>query len=262
MTPPPGVNTLAQFYVIYVKDFNRWDELDYTDDHKEELVALEARLSLCLNTYYSDMTFGIMNTTLLSQKTDLNWLSGKEVYDVNSSIDTVTATHKGEKFWMSGLNKESLYNYLSVQTFTGTASMRTETRDGGGNSSENDVVRRIQASLYKDRAGIDGLSRLLNNLAVSMSNAYVINLYPFLAYTDFKVRLRTSTDLPDNVPGISSSFEVYIQIEWTWMIVPIATHPILNLPGHYYPSKSATQNTGLEIFAVGGVVEFKFRDTK
>ncbi len=91
---PPGVNTLVQFYVIYVKDFNRWDELDYTDDHKEELVALEARLSLCLNTYYSDMTFGIMNTTLLSQKTDLNWLSGKEVYDVNSSIDTVTATHK------------------------------------------------------------------------------------------------------------------------------------------------------------------------
>ncbi|KAL8915657.1 MAG: hypothetical protein Q9172_006787 [Xanthocarpia lactea] len=147
-----------------------------------------------------------MNTTLLSQETDLNWLSGKEVYDVNSSIDTVTATHKGEKFWMSGLNKESLYNYLSVQTFTGTASMRAETRDGGGNSSENDVVRRIQASLYKDGAGIDGLSRLLNNLAVSMSNA-----------------LRTTTDLPDNVTGISSSFEVYIQIEWTWMIVPIAT---------------------------------------
>lgn len=36
-------------------------------------------------------------------------------------------------------------------------------------------------------------------------------------------RLRTTTDLGYNVSGTSTSFEVYIDIEWVWMVVPIAT---------------------------------------
>lgn len=40
---------------------------------------------------------------------------------------------------------------------------------------------------------------------------------------DAQARLRTTTDLPDNFEGTSTSFEVYIQIEWAWIIVPIAT---------------------------------------
>lgn len=36
-------------------------------------------------------------------------------------------------------------------------------------------------------------------------------------------RLRTTSELPATVNGTSSSFEVYIQIQWAWMIVPIAT---------------------------------------
>ncbi|KAI4252523.1 MAG: hypothetical protein L6R42_007923 [Xanthoria sp. 1 TBL-2021] len=201
---PPGLNTLIQFYVIYVPDFNIWDNLDHTEDHRDELVALQVTLSLCLNKYHTDMTFGVMNTSLLSRETDLDWQTGSATFE-GTFFDTVTVTHDAETFWMSGLNQESFYKYLSLQIFTGTASMRSEEPDGGGNSTETGFVRVIAASLYENRAGILGLSKLLDNLAVSMSNA-----------------LRTTTDVPDNITGTSSSFEVYIQIEWAWMIVPIA----------------------------------------
>ncbi|KAL8877925.1 MAG: hypothetical protein Q9198_004161 [Flavoplaca austrocitrina] len=168
---PPGVDTLEQFYVLYVPDLTRWDELDKTEDHKDELVALQAKLSLCVNTYHSNMTFGVMNTQLVSQEKNLNWQTGTETLEGNR-FDTVTVTHGGEKFWMSEDNRESFYKHLSLQTFTGSASMRSEEPDGGGNLTENDIVRSIAESLYNDRAGIQGLSELLNNLAMSMSNAY------------------------------------------------------------------------------------------
>ncbi|KAI4234003.1 MAG: hypothetical protein LQ349_004076 [Xanthoria aureola] len=200
----PGLNTLIQFYVIYVPDFIIWDSLDPTEDHKEELVALQATLSLCLNKCHTDMTFGVTDTNLVSKETDLGWQTGSETFE-QVSFDTVTVTHDAEKFWMSGLNQSSFNKYLSLQTFTGSASMRSEEPDGGGNFTENDVVRVIAASLYDDRAGMPGLTKLLDNLAVSMSNA-----------------LRTTTDVPDNIRGTPSSFEVYIQIEWAWLIVPVA----------------------------------------
>ncbi|KAL8980961.1 MAG: hypothetical protein Q9205_004112 [Flavoplaca limonia] len=218
---PPGLDTLVQFYVIYVPDLTRWDDLDFTEDHKDELVALQATLSLCLNTYHTNMTFGVTSTQLLSQETNLDWQTGTESFE-GTSFRTVTATHDDETFWTSESNRNPFHNYLSLQTFTGSASMRSEGPDGGGNFTENDVVRRIAASLYDDRAGIRGLSELLDNLAISMSNAYV-STCPYTDLTNAKARLRTTTDIPDNFPGTSTSFEVYIQIEWAWMIVPITT---------------------------------------
>ncbi|KAL8880445.1 MAG: hypothetical protein Q9198_002147 [Flavoplaca austrocitrina] len=218
---PPGLDTLEQFYVLYVPDLTRWDELDKTEDHKDELVALQATLSLCVNSYHSNMTFGVMNTTLLSQEKNLNWQTGTETFEGNR-FDTVIVTHGDDRFWMSELNQISIHEYLSVQTFTGSAKMRSGSPSGGGNFTENDIVRRIAASLYDDRAGIRALSDLLDNLALSMSNAYV-STYPYTDLTNAKARLRTTTDLPDTFTGTPTSFEVYIQIEWAWMSVPIAT---------------------------------------
>ncbi|KAI4089333.1 MAG: hypothetical protein LQ344_005465 [Seirophora lacunosa] len=198
---PPG-NTLVQFYVIYVPDLTSWSEsMEYADakDHKEQLIALQATLSLCLHKYNSSMTSSVMNTALLGTDIDLDWQTSHEILE-GRGFGTVTVTHDGERFWMSVLNQKSLYDYLSIQTFTGTASSSVLT------ATQNDVVGAISESLYKDGAGIRGLSALLDNLAVSMSNA-----------------LRTTTDLGYNVSGTSTSFEVYIDIEWVWMVVPIAT---------------------------------------
>lgn len=166
---PPG-NTLVQFYVIYVPDLTSWSEsMEYADgeDHKEQLIALQATLSLCLHKYNSSMTSSVMNTALLGTDIDLDWQTSHEILE-GKGFGTVTVTHDGERFWMSVLNQKSLYDYLSIQTFTGTASSSVLT------ATQNDVVGAISESLYQDGAGIRGLSALLDNLAVSMSNAYVI----------------------------------------------------------------------------------------
>ncbi|KAL8648051.1 MAG: hypothetical protein Q9226_006159 [Calogaya cf. arnoldii] len=198
---PLEPNTLIRFYVIYVKDLDIWSGLDYTKVHKDELVALQVTLSLCLNKYHTDMTFGVTNTTLLGSETDLEW----HIEDAQeTSFEKATVTHNAETFWMNVLNRLSFYKYFSLQVFTGSASW-SPAEGPGANLSESDIVRKIAASIYEDPGGIQSLSRLLDNLAVSMSNA-----------------LRTTTDRPDNHPGTSSSFQVYIEIEWAWMIVPIA----------------------------------------
>ncbi|KAL9033945.1 MAG: hypothetical protein Q9180_005677 [Flavoplaca navasiana] len=244
---PEGLDTLEQFYVIYVRDLTRWDDLDKTEEHKDELKALRATLSLCVNTYRSSMTFGVMNTQLLSQEKNLNWQIDTESNETPSSS---TVTHGGDRFWMSGKNRKSFHDYLSIQTFAGSARMRSASRSGGtsgGNFTENEIVRRIAASLYNHPTGIQGLTNLLDNLTMSMSNAYVSTcLYTDL--TNATARLRTTTDTPDNLPGTSTSFEVYIQIEWAWMSVPIAT--------------SAAQDSGLEIIVAGSLIGSEFGDTK
>ncbi|KAL8748303.1 MAG: hypothetical protein Q9184_007413, partial [Pyrenodesmia sp. 2 TL-2023] len=167
-----NINTLIQFYVIYVPDFTTWDQLDFTKDEKDELVALQATLSLCLNKYHTDMTFGVTNTTLLSKEIDLDWQASSEVVEGTSSNTTIV-THDGDNFVMGGSNQELFHLYLSNQIFIGTASMRSESEspDGGGNLTETDGVKSIAASLYEDRAGIRGLSDLLDRLTISMSNA-------------------------------------------------------------------------------------------
>ena len=174
------MTTLSRFYVIYVQDLDSWGELDHTDDHKDQLVALEATLSLCVNKYHTSMTFGVTNTTLLSKTTDLDWQSGEERIE-GTTFNTTTATHNGEIFWLSGSNLISFQNHLSLRTFTGTASMTSQEQasDKGINTWENDVAKAVAASLYDDQKGMSGLQDLLDNLAVSMSNAYNVFPIPF-----------------------------------------------------------------------------------
>ncbi|KAL8798264.1 MAG: hypothetical protein Q9182_006810 [Xanthomendoza sp. 2 TL-2023] len=163
-----GLNTLVQFYVIYVPDLNRWESLDFTQDHKDKLVTLQATLSLCVRKYHTSMTFSVTNTTLLSRETNLDWQTSSEVLE-GTSFEALAVTHDGDKFVIREVNQRAFDTHFSVQTFTRSASMGIYR---GGNLTENDIVRRIAVSLYEDRGGIRGLSDLLDNLAVSMSNTY------------------------------------------------------------------------------------------
>ena len=173
----PDINTLVQFYVIYVPDFTVWEAFDHTEDHKDVLVALQATLNLCLYTYSTNMTNGVTKTAQISKETDLDWQIGDANFnDGNSSFYTVNTTLASETFWMSQLNVKSFNSFLSYQTFTGSASMSSagSAPDGEGNTTENDNVRMIAASIYNDHTGIQGLSKLLDVLAVSMTNAYAL----------------------------------------------------------------------------------------
>ncbi|KAL9580036.1 MAG: hypothetical protein Q9203_006468, partial [Teloschistes exilis] len=167
----PDINTLVQFYIIYVPDLTEWATLDYTEDHKEKLVALQATLNLCLYTYATRMTFGVTRTAQFAKSPDLDWQSGTASGpDENTSFQTVTTSHDSETFWMSQLNVKSFNDYLSLQTFTGSASMRPAGPSGGGNTTETDTVRVIASSIYDDPGSLYGIKTVLDNLAVSMTN--------------------------------------------------------------------------------------------
>ena len=168
----PDINTLVQFYVIYVPDFTVWETFDNSEDHKDVLVALQATLDLCLYTYSSNMTNGVTNTTQISKVTNLDWqIGGANIIDGTSGNQTVITTLGSETFGMSQPSVKSFNDFLSYQTFTGSASIGP---DLSGNITENDNVRMIAASIYDDHAGIQGLSKLLDVLAVSMTNVYAL----------------------------------------------------------------------------------------
>ncbi|KAL9580095.1 MAG: hypothetical protein Q9212_004696 [Teloschistes hypoglaucus] len=199
-------NTLVRFYTIYVPDLNVWDTLDYVDDHKEELIALETTLSLCLYSYNTTTTYGVTNTKQVGKEINLNWQTGTGLQpDKKTSFETVKTTGGSDTFWMSRLNVDSFNKYLSIQIFQGSARYRPATVDGGGNSTSSDAVRVVADSIYGSPPGLRGLSATMDNLAVSMTNG-----------------LRNTSDVPNTISGTSTRFDVYIQIEWGWMAVPIA----------------------------------------
>lgn len=87
-------------------------------------------------------------------------------------------TNGSETFSMSELNQWSWNQFLTFQTFLGTAAYRPNVTNNPENITENDAVRSIADSLYNDSAGIEGLSKLMDNLAVSMTSTYVLSLKP------------------------------------------------------------------------------------
>ena len=170
-----GTNKLIQFYTMYVRDLTTWDEhQDYTKNYKDELTALQVTLSLCVYTYRTSMTFGVTNTTTISRETNLNWIQDSETNDGVTS-DMISTTYRSEKYSMDGFNQRSWYDFFTYETFLGTAQFRSaKPNQEGGNLTGNDAVRSITNSVYGDHAGIDGLSKLMDNLAVSLTNAYVL----------------------------------------------------------------------------------------
>ncbi len=207
----PDINTLVQLYVIYAPDLNKWKLFDVIDNHKGDLVALQATLSLCLYTYNTTMTLGVTDTQEVSRSTISKW---QHIQDDNGTMifDTVSTTQLGETFGMDQQIIEAFNNYLSAQTFVGKAQMvgsdvpKTNGFADLHSTYDTDAASAIASSIYGQPAGMQGLAQRMDNFAVSLTNA-----------------LRTTSDLIETHPGIASTNEIYIQIVWPWMILPIAS---------------------------------------
>ena len=164
---------LVQFYVIYAPDLAEWSAFDYAEDHKDRLIALEASLSLCMNTYITTMKSGVTTTNLTSSETNIDWKPGKDVLG-GTEYETVATTYDSETFWIYWLNVLGFRNYMSIVTFIGSAQYRpANPGEDDGNATSSDTIGVIASSVYDDNAGIGGLSELLDKLAISMTNGYV-----------------------------------------------------------------------------------------
>ena len=182
----PINDTLIEFYIIYVPDLTTLSQpvRGYKTDYSGKLAALKGTLSLCAHTYNSSMQFGVINTTLQAQETHLAWRHGLAADRDNLSGYLTSAPKTSDTLFMDPKALNGLSIWLIVSTFTGTASMPPPpppdlpgTIVSNGQGVFNTLAsKQVATHLYgsetgsKVTDGVGAMSRLLDNVAMSMSN--------------------------------------------------------------------------------------------
>ena len=173
-----GLNTLVDFYVIYLPDLTTLTlDAEVENNYTANLAALKCTLSLCLYTYNSSMEFGITTTTVLRNDTDLSWKEDSiDIDHTLTPIITVTPPDNSEAFYMTNKTFNGLSSWLGSATFTGIASMCPAAALSTNNAFTTTASRAIASHLYgsevgeKVANGVESLSNLINNVAMSMTN--------------------------------------------------------------------------------------------
>lgn len=220
--------TLLEFYVIYLPDLSVIDVEDteaiipYGDGN---LQALKGTLSLCAYTFNSSIEFGVTTTSVLKQDTDLKW--GNGVVDMNGTEPNglvAPLPDSPDTLFMDPETMTGINALLEGSTFDGTAQMKKQQEyNSTANTVTNFGVNRystlaskaIAIHLYNKETmtkvtdGVKGLSELLDNVAISMTNS-----------------LRTSSIYPLNQTAQGTTYEVYFDVSWPWLIVPILSVPL------------------------------------
>ncbi|KAL8779237.1 MAG: hypothetical protein Q9213_007044 [Squamulea squamosa] len=201
----PGLNTLIQFYVIYLPNL-RVAEVGSRLNYTASLKVFKGTLRLGLSTFNTSMLFGVTKTSEAGLVTDLDWRTSRTT--VNGSEHDIIATspsNGSEEFWM-GLSSRTYFNQLlSEAVFLGHGSFNQSLLPDDV-AYTTDAARLLGESLYHNNAGSDGLQKLLDNLAISMINA-----------------LRTTSIYPSTASASARRFEPYFAIAWGWLALLIAT---------------------------------------
>lgn len=192
-TPSTPINdTLIEFYVIYVPDLTILPQDGRRTNYSGKLAALKGTLSLCAHTYNSSMEFGVTHTTLHAQERHLRWRHGFAANDHNSNGYLASVPSTNDTLFMRPKSMNGLSVWLITSTFEGTAFMPPPpppvakspdpghpdviTNNGPGIFSTL-ASKQVAIHLYGNETGIrvtngvNALSKLLDNFAMSMSNA-------------------------------------------------------------------------------------------
>jgi len=181
----PINDTLIEFYIIYVPDLTIVPIIDITvppqdrdkANYTGKIAALKGTLSLCAHTYNSSMQFGVTQTTLQAQETDLLWRHDTTV-EGGGYVASVPRT--SDTLFMNSRSMNGLSVWLITSTFNGTARMKPPpppNANVGPGQFSTLASKQVATHLYGNESGIkvaDGvaaLTDLLDNVAMSMSNA-------------------------------------------------------------------------------------------
>jgi hypothetical protein len=181
----PINDTLIEFYIIYVPDLTIVPIIDITvppqdrekANYTAKIAALKGTLSLCAHTYNSSMQFGVTQTTLQAQETDLLWRHDTTV-EGGGYVASVPRT--SDTLFMNSRSMNGLSVWLITSTFNGTARMKPPpppNANVGPGQFATLASKQVATHLYGNESGIkvaDGvaaLTNLLDNVAMSMSNA-------------------------------------------------------------------------------------------
>ena len=185
----PVNDTLIEFYIIYVPDLTVLPQNGGKTNYTGNLSALKGTLSLCAHTYNSSMQFGVTNTTLQAQETHLPWRHGSATNDNNLGGYVASVPGSSDTLFMNPMSMNGLSVWLITSTFNGTAIMPPRPQ---GTSSDPDhpnaiintspgifstlASKQVATHLYGSETGtrvtdgVSAFSKLLDNVAMSMSN--------------------------------------------------------------------------------------------
>ena len=164
-SPYPSPNTLVEFYVIYLKNLSI--HTAFEPNHTNQLVALKGTLDLCLYKYTTTVTNGTTHTIQVDQLMDLDW----QTANLESDRPIVSTTTQGstDNFSFDHNGLQHFNAYLSLVIFTGEA---TEDVRHDNSSYTSDTAQTLATALRGVPPDIEGLKGQLENLAISMTNAY------------------------------------------------------------------------------------------
>ncbi|KAI4234851.1 MAG: hypothetical protein L6R40_006640 [Gallowayella cf. fulva] len=201
----PGLNTLVQFYVIYLPDLQVL-KFGSRQNYTASLKVFKATLNLGLSTFQTSMLFGATKTTEISRITGLKWRMSQTMIG-GAEYDTISTTPPdGSGDFSMCLSSRTYFNQLlSEAVFLGHGDFNRSTLLPDDNAYTTDAARLVGESIYQHDAGRDGLQKLLDNLAISMTNA-----------------LRTTTIFPSTAHTPARKWEPYFHIAWPWLALPIA----------------------------------------
>ena len=175
----PGLNTLLQFYVIYLPDLQTLN--NSARNYTAGLRVLKGTLSLGLSTFNTSMLFGTTTTTETNLITNLEWRTSQTTINgTKHDIISTTPRDGSGEFWM-GLSSRTYFNQLlSEAVFLGHGDFN-QSLSPDAIAYSTDAARLVGESIYHNNAGRAGLQTLLDNLAISMTNALVVSVPPLSA---------------------------------------------------------------------------------
>lgn len=164
----PKNHTLIEFYVVYTSDPSLLGS-DPKANYTAGLVALKGTLDLCLYSYYSTVTSGVTKTTQLDVSTNLKWQSGRMNITRKETPILKTIDADGKSYYITDDAILAFNNYLSSVIFQGSVEASSSSDESISQKAKSDSMQAIYNGIT-DGGGIQGLSRLLENLATSMTN--------------------------------------------------------------------------------------------
>lgn len=195
-------NSLGVFYTIYLPDTQAYHS---KSNVTTELVALKGSLDLCVISYQTTVTSGITKTVEKSRATDLTW---QPLWKVTGNTDeaVISTISGGKEYWMTEETRYAFRQYLSDDVFHGHSQKGETVSPVVPVTGSTKAATTLARLLVNEKGGQDAVSKMLGNLATAMTNA-----------------LRTTSDEKSSAPGEAMIPEVYIAVEFRWLIAPIAS---------------------------------------
>ena len=161
--------SLGTFYTIYFHNKGDINSMDSeSSDYTPVLTAVKGSLNLCTMTLQTNVTNGVTSTTQTQQTSDLPWAKSQmTINGTDTPVISATAAD-GKDYYITQHSGRGFKIYLADEIFWGNSQTLT-----GGYWGSTPAAATLTGLLVDKpiQEGLDGLTKMLDNMGVAMTNA-------------------------------------------------------------------------------------------